>query len=364
MRIKSVFTAIIISSFLATFAAANASQSTNKSTAAANSNVVILLYHHVSNDTPKITSVSPKTFERQLDHIKNNNFTVWPLEKIIHHIENGIALPEKTLAITFDDAYQSVYTEAYPLLKARNMPFTIFVTTESVDRQYNQQLDWQALNTMQKNGASLANHTVTHPHMLYRLENETEQQWRQRMTLEITDAQQRIEQKTASRLKLFAYPYGEHNEALKQVLSELGYISFGQQSGAFDSKGDWQSIPRFPVAGDYIDIKDFALKINTLAMPAKDVSEQDNPLKNAVQKPVLKLAFRQHINKQQLQCFGSGQGNLTIEWQGSIALVTPPQAIPIGRSRYNCTLPAANGRYHWFSKPWIRLKANGEWILD
>lgn len=358
MRIKSVIYPVVLLGLLNALTAANAAAGS------INSNVVILLYHHVSNDTPKITSVSPEVFEQQLDYIQQNNFTVWPLEKIIEYINSGQSLPEKTLAITFDDAYQSVYSQAYPLLKARNMPFTIFVTTESVDRQYNQQLDWKALNMMQKNGASLANHTLTHPHMLHRLANESDQQWQRRMREEIMQSQQQLEKKTASLLKYFAYPYGEHNQALKLLVSELGFIGFGQQSGAFDSNGDQLSIPRFPIAGDYIDIADFALKIHTLAMPARDTSEQDNPLSHKNDKPVLKLTFRQAINKDRLQCFGSGQGKLTIEWQGLVARVTPNKAIPVGRSRYNCTLATDSGRYHWFSKPWIRLKANGEWILD
>lgn len=358
MSIKTFIANILLFHFLSLITIANANN------LADNSNAVILLYHHVSDDTPKITSISPKDFEQQLDYIVQNNFSVWPLEKIIDYINNGKSLPHKTLAITFDDAYQSIYTEAYPRLKVRNMPFTIFVTTESIDQQYNQQLDWQSLNIMQKHGASLANHTVTHPHMLYRLDGETDQQWRQRMKQEILTAQQRIEEKTASQLKLFAYPYGEHNSALKKIVSDLGFIGFGQQSGALDKTTDPQSIPRFPIAGNYIDINDFALKINTMVMPATDNSQQENPLKHAIEKPVLTLVFQQAIDKNKLQCFGTGQGKLNIQWQGLTALISPSQPIPVGRSRYNCTLISSAGRYHWFSKPWIRLKANDEWILD
>lgn len=364
MLIKFIICSVLLFNLLAVVTNTNADTSTKNDTSEHNNNAVILLYHHVSNDTPKITSVSPEIFEQQLDYIEQNNFSVWPLEKIIDHINNGMHLPKKTLAISFDDAYESIYTEAYPRLKARNMPFTIFVTTESVDRQYNQQLDWQSLNTMQKNGASLANHTVTHPHMLYHLADETDQQWQQRMKHEVIAAQQRLEEKTASRLKLFAYPYGEHNKALKNIIRDLGFIGFGQQSGALDSNTDLQSIPRFPIAGNYIKMDDFGLKINTLAMPATDISQQDNPLKHEEEKPLLKLAFQHAVDKNKLQCFGTGQGKLTIEWDGLTAMVKPQKSIPVGRSRYNCTLAHADGRYHWFSKPWIRLKANDEWILD
>ena len=317
----------------------------SSSTHANNSHAVVLLYHHVSSETPAITSISPDKFEEQLDYIQQNGFSVWPLTKIMDHLDNDIQIPDKTLAITFDDAYQSIYSEAYPRLKSRGMPFTIFVTTESIDQRYNNQLTWQELSIMAKNGASLANHTVSHAHLLHRPDNETDLEWQQRMRKEIQEAQQRISEETGSQLKLFAYPYGEHNEALKKIAKELGYTAFGQQSGAIGPLTNRQSIPRFPIAGNYIDIDDFKLKINTLAMPATDISQQDNPLEHQLTRPTLSLSFVDTVNKQALQCFGSGQGKLNITWSGNTATVTPNSDIPIGRSRYNCTYPVSKGRF-------------------
>ena len=327
------------------------------------SSAVILAYHHVADDTPAITSVSPSMFAKQLDYLAEQQFSVWPLIKLVTAITEQQPIPDKVVAITFDDAYESVYSTAYPMLQERGYPFTIFVTTDSVDKQYNQQLSWPQLKTMSENGATIANHTVNHPHMLRHLADESEQQWHRRMQREIIEAQDRIKQKIGSDYKLFAYPYGEHNEALKKIVKDLGYIGFGQQSGAAGPLLDQQLLPRFPVSGNYTDLKDFSLKVNTKALPAREVAASDNPITAEQAQPFVKLAFTANIPQKLFTCYGPG-GLLPISWQGNTATINAAKDIPAGRSRYNCTLPAGEGRYYWYSKPWVRLKENGEWILD
>ncbi|WP_019528948.1 polysaccharide deacetylase family protein [Dasania marina] len=328
-----------------------------------NSSAVILLYHHVDSSTPAITSVSPQQFEQQLDYLQANEFSVWPLPLLMKHYIEGLNIPDKVLAITFDDAYESVYTEAYPRLKKRGLPFTIFVTTDSVDKQFNKQLSWQKLLEMSRNGATIANHTVNHPHMLYRLAGEDSEQWQQRIRVEINQAQQRIEEQIGSRHTLFAYPYGEHNQTLKQLLKDMGYSAFGQQSGAVGKYTDLQSIPRYPIAGDYSKLDDFVVKIHSKALPAIEISSSPTPLTAQQNQPSLTLAFKQKVNNDLFQCYGPG-GRLETLWQGNTVEVRSNVSIPAGRSRYNCTLPAGDNRYYWYSKPWIRLQDDGSWILD
>ena len=149
------------------------------------SHAVVLLYHHVSDSTPAITSVTPKQFEQQLQFIEQNGFQVWPLPKIIKHLSNDLSLPDKTVAITFDDSYQSVFTEAFPRLQKRKWPFTIFVSTDAVDQQFKYHTSWDQLRTMAASGATIANHSTTHRHLLIRLKNESQLQWRQRIEQDI-----------------------------------------------------------------------------------------------------------------------------------------------------------------------------------
>ena len=54
---------------------------------------VVILYHHVSDTTPKSTSISPAAFEAQMDYLAKNNFTVVPLLELTEKLRKGEPLP-------------------------------------------------------------------------------------------------------------------------------------------------------------------------------------------------------------------------------------------------------------------------------
>ena len=77
--------------------------------ALADQNAVISVYHHVSASTPPSTSLSPEAFRAHLSFLAENNFTVLPLTQILTTLNDGDDLPDRTVAITFDDGYESIY---------------------------------------------------------------------------------------------------------------------------------------------------------------------------------------------------------------------------------------------------------------
>ncbi len=101
---------------------------------------VVLEYHHVATDTPPSTSVTPTQFEAHMEHLSDNDFHVWSLPKLVETVRAGGDIPERTVALTFDDAYASVYDEVFPRLQERGWPFTVFVATESSDSRCVHQL--------------------------------------------------------------------------------------------------------------------------------------------------------------------------------------------------------------------------------
>ncbi|MEH6556906.1 MAG: polysaccharide deacetylase family protein [Oceanicoccus sp.] len=331
---------------------------------------VILLYHHVDNKSPDITSISPDMFSQQLAYLADNHFQVWPLEKIVNALQIKKPLPDKVVAITFDDSYQSVYENAYPLIKKYGWPFTIFVSTNAIDQGYNHQTSWQQLQIMASNGASIGNHSATHTHLLKRSNSETLPQWQQRITSDIERAEQRIVEKIGYSRKMFAYPYGEYNRDLTELVDQLGYTGFGQHSGAVGELSGFLTIPRFPFSGRFTRLEDFALKLMTLPFPIKEVVAADAPLDHRHSKPTLTLKWESPPPAfASLQCFGSNQGKLTVTLSThNQAVITPNEDIPVGRSRYNCTASMTDNdnseRFYWYSQPWIRLDVNNQLILD
>jgi len=329
---------------------------------------VVILYHHVSDTTPKSTSISPAHFEAQMDYLEKNNFKIVPLLELTEKLRKGESIPDKTVAISFDDSYVSVYDSAFPRLKKRGWPFTFFVNTDSVGtgRVF---VTWDQLREMSKHGVTIANHTTRHNHLPRREKNETANQWRTRIAAEISSAQQKIKQEIGSAPNILAYPFGEYDVDVQQVAKKLGYIAFGQQSGALYEKGDLQSVPRFPFGGSFTELDDFIMKVNTRPMPIKTVTfysdkktQQENLIVNAGAKPWLVLALDDTSLLKKINCFATGQGAITTEIIDNKLWVQAKQALKSGRTRYNCTAyTGEKGRFFWYTQQWLATDKNGEW---
>lgn len=317
---------------------------------------VILQYHHVDTATPRVTSVTPLEFSAELQLIQEGGFTVLPLAKVVESIRSGSPLPDKTLAITFDDAYVSIFREAYPRLAKLDWPFTIFVSTDWVDRPG--YLTWDELREMHAHGASIANHSQSHTHLIRRLEGEDEAAWLTRVAKEIDGAEEIIGREIGERLHYHAYPYGEYDAPLKTWLETHGYTGFGQQSGAVGPLSDFGALPRYPIAGRYAKSDEFLLKAASLPLPVMDQASLPDPALSAqVLIPTLELTLAPgDYSMAQLACYASGQGAIEVDRVGTSRIrVRANGPLPPGRSRYNCTVPRrSDGRYYWFSYQWVR----------
>lgn len=322
---------------------------------------VILLYHHVDDATPRITSIAPDQFDRHLTIIEEQGFSVLPLEQLVANSLSGEdATTKREVAITFDDAYASIYHEAFPRLKARGWPFTIFVSPAFVRNNSTHYLSWQQLDEMAENGARLENHSQNHHHLIRRENSESLTDWQARVTQEISQAGDELETR-GHPSRFFAYPYGEYNLALLNIVGQLGLIGLGQQSGAVGPDSNPQLLPRFPLAGIYVGEDAFRDKLRSLPMPVRQLEVE--PLVTDEYRPTLTLNFTAGAVPRQLACYGPGGRMSLVTISPGTATATPVEEIGIGRSRYNCTSP--NGtRFHWFSQLWIRKEADGSWYPE
>lgn len=321
---------------------------------------VVLLYHHVSDDTPAITSISPAQFEKHLKILQAENFSVLPLDQLLSRALEGEG-EQLNVAITFDDAYRSIYTTAYPMLKSLNWPFTIFVATKYVSDSNPHYLSWDQLSEMANNGVTIANHTHSHGHLTRRLPNETPQNWAIRIRAEINDAE-KILFDAGFTSRLIAYPYGEYDLDLLTLIHSMDMIGFGQQSGAIGPYSNPLLLPRFPLAGVYVSENAFRDKIRSLAMPIRHPDIEPLITDNAM--PPLPLSFvDETIDTDRLTCYGPGGLAALSETGPGQITATPMEEVPVGRSRYNCTLPKGN-RFYWFSQLWIRKLDDGSWYAE
>ena len=342
----------------------------NSASVQADSSAVILMYHNISDDTPASTSVTPEMFRRHMRYLDENGFTIWPLIQVLVHLANGQSVPDKTVSLTFDDAYISVYSEAFPVLKEKGWPFTVFVTTQYISEGYSNYMSWQQLRDIRQFGGDVGNHSLTHPYLIRKRSDESEAQWRDRVRKEISQAQQILQQNIAYPIWAVAYPYGEFSAEVSTILRELGYFGIGQHSGAVSRSTDFQAIPRFPMATGFDDLENFAIKVSARNLPVTVLSPDDGVMSSDTGIPVLKLRLLEGgYKKTGLRCFASGQGAINIEWQdgeSDVVNVMAKEALKPGRTKYNCTAPSSTreGVFYWFSFLWMKPEADGNWYIE
>lgn len=331
--------------------------------------LVVLQYHHVSTETPPATSIAPERFAQHMAWLAENQYQVLSMPDLLNLLQGNKTLPDKAVVITFDDGYTSIYHAAWPVLRKYNWPFTVFVNSQHHDEKNRHYMSWEQLREMAKAGITIGNHSVSHAHMIRRQVEEKEADWLARSRREIEDAQKRIDAEVGRQLRVFAYPFGEHNPALESLLEELGYIAFAQHSGAIASFDSLRGLPRFPFGGSYSDIKDFAVKASSLPMPIKKVrlldengrSIQDPLVSEKTAKVTLVIEGNVDILKK-ISCFYVGEPAATEIRDGQLH-VTASKAIPSGRSKFNCTAPD-KGRFYWFSKMVIKKNKDGSWYKE
>lgn len=320
----------------------------------ASTQAVILMYHHFGDDTPTSTSVTLKQFEQHLNYLNEQNYNIWPLSKLINAWKTNQSVPPKTVVLTADDAYKSVYEQAYPRLKRLGWSMTIFVNSEPIDQGFKNFMTWPQMRTMQADGFEFANHSHRHKSMIPQTD-ETDAMFIQRITQDVQLAQTRLQQElgthTNTEPKLFAYPYGEYTETAANTIKSMGYTALAQVSGAVDAQSDRRALNRFPMAVSYAELDDFKLKIQTLPLPLVSVEPFDPLISANPPRMTIKL----HNKVDGLQCFDSQGQPLHIEWQSDTWLrIQAPQALKPPRDRYACTAPSDQpGRWYWWGHPWV-----------
>ena len=322
--------------------------------ATAADSAVVLMYHRFGESRFPSTNIRVEQFEAHLSHLRDGDYSVIPLADVIATVKNGATLPNRAVAITIDDAYRSVYEVAFPLFKAYEFPFTVFVATDAVDQKLPVYMDWDQMREMAAQGVTFANHGATHDSLIARREGETNIEHLARARADVEKGWRRLTEELEPLPGVFALPYGEYDAEVASLLHEMGFISFGQQSGPIGPYSDSRALPRFPMAEGFGDLTQFRIKVASLPMPVVNVKPWD-PVVNTVRPRIEVTLEDADARLGELACFISGHGQVSIDWvqEDRTYTVGPTRPLGKGRQRVNCTAPRNDGRYLWFSHPWI-----------
>lgn len=309
----------------------------------AQSSVNILIYHRFGEDRYPSTNVRIEQFEAHLDRLERGGFQVLPLVEAVRRLKQGIDLPERAIAISVDDAFVSFATEAWPRLRRRGMPVTLFVATDPVDQGIGGYLDWETIRDLKREGVDIGHHGASHGHFPLLGVEATR--------ADITRASGRFKEELGSVPQLLAYPFGEFDPGIAKMAEEEGFLAaLAQFSSPATPASNLFALPRFALNETYSADSRFNLIANARPLPVTDILPTTPILTPENNPPLYGFTVDPSVGPlDTLACYPShlDRGGEILKPGPRRIEVRFREPFPKGRNRINCTMRAPDGRYYW-----------------
>ena len=190
--------------------------------------VLVPCYHAVSATWDADLSVTPERLERQLELLVKRGYRSVGFAQAVE------APPApRVVAITFDDAFRSVYDVAFPMMRRLGITGTVFVPTAWPGRQepmswpgIDQWADgpheaelacmtWDQVRELHDAGWEIGAHTHTHPH-LTQVDDAT-------LADELRRSREVCTEQLGTPCVSVAYPYGDFDERVVEAAGRAGF---------------------------------------------------------------------------------------------------------------------------------------------
>jgi len=219
MKKRIIFYFVILSIIIA---------SSNRALWAAQPQIAVLLYHHVlpAKDSQAYANngfvVSRESFASQMEYLYENGYHTITSEELRSFLYDKKPLPPKSVMITFDDGYMSNYMFAYPILKQYGFHAVVFAITgniQNTDQDYHpDKLDM--LSWLQIAASSDVFEYGSHTNALHNIKNGKTDFVS--ATLDEAQADLQLSQKRIFNKEIFAYPSGQYDAQLVDMLKNNG----------------------------------------------------------------------------------------------------------------------------------------------
>ena len=223
--------------------------------------VSVLGYHDFSEALPETAMrMHTSKFRKQMAALRQLGITVISLEDFLAWKRGAKQIPEKSVLLTFDDGWKSVYTDALPILKEFGYPFTLYIYKEYIDGG-KKALTTDMINEMLHEGASLGSHSVSHPYpATFRAHRKKgEHDLDAFLRKEMGESKRFIEAKFVVKVTTYAYPGGFVSEEMLPLADEFGYTSlFTVLPGKVKRPSIDKRLPRYMILGNHDSVFEMA----------------------------------------------------------------------------------------------------------
>jgi peptidoglycan/xylan/chitin deacetylase (PgdA/CDA1 family) len=172
---------------------------------------MLIVTYHAIGGPPSAVCATPAQLEADLSGLADLGFAFVSLDDCAEWLAGRRALPERSAAVTFDDAYASVVSNGLPVLRRLHVPATVFVIAGRIGGDNRWRGQWRSIPSMPladtaglreltAAGIAIGSHTSSHA-LLTAIDRET-------LRAEVEESADRLEQTLAVPVRHFAYPYG------------------------------------------------------------------------------------------------------------------------------------------------------------
>lgn len=213
-------------------------------TSAAWADAVVLTYHDMVPARGKGTlwfDCTPAELRSQVDWLAAKGAKFVSLAQIDGYVTRRKPLPARAVMISFADNYEGFYQYAWPILRKRGIPVTLFVHTGFVgNRQGRPKMTWSQLQELSRSGlVTVASQTVSHPDDVTRL---TASQLDREMSVSL----QSLRLHLGLPVYAVAYPNGKFNAKVVAAARRAGYrLGFTEEQMPISRRPSPLEIPRY-----------------------------------------------------------------------------------------------------------------------
>ena len=267
--------------------------------------VAVIVYHHLDNRVQGDITITPSLFKAQLSDLLRNGYHFITLSQFKDFF-SGHIIPDNAILVTFDDGYESFYTQAYPILKQMSIPAVNFVITKDLEDptgtsipslsreeiktmvEEDNQIDFQChsdhLHALADGKPLLTNKIVTNGIP------ETDQQYNQRISSDTSACMDKLSLLYNRSVAFYAYPLGAYNMKSINLLKEAGIqYGFTTMSGMATPLTSPMLIPRINAGSPFVH----TTSVNNLIL-------------KSIKSKIVNAASKNELNQQNSLNWGSG----------------------------------------------------------
>ena len=191
--------------------------------------IKVFLFHDVVSDASMVKNefiISKSSFQKFITFQLSTGNKALSYKELSEAVSGNTKQKNNSFIITFDDAYQSVFIDAFPFLKKNNIPFIVFITVELIDKP-DYLTSRQIVELSKDKLCTIGSHGFKHS-VFRKLSSEEVEE-------ELVKSKQYLETLINKPVEIFAFPYGHvitcSYKNIKQLKQSEYLFSFSAITG-------------------------------------------------------------------------------------------------------------------------------------